>query len=125
MGDRQIIDHLMAILKHLDAVSLYLTQNDWDAIEKEFASVLEHQKDLSSRSARIEDLLVTDPSFADLYKTQKTLLALKISEVNEAIEGWKSSQQQKIAKSQTILQNISKYQSDQSSRANFIDKTIE
>jgi hypothetical protein len=115
----------MAILKHLDAVSLYLPQNDWDAIEKEFAAVLVHQKDLSERSARIDELLMTDPSFAELYQTQKTLLALKISEVNLAIEDWKSSQQQKIAKSQNLLQNISKYQSNQKSMANFIDKTIE
>jgi len=124
MGDRRIIDHLMAIIKHLDQVSFHLPQNDWDAIEKEFASVLSLQKELSESSGRIEELLLTDRSFADLYQTQKTLLALKVSEVNEAIEKWKITQQKKIAKSQNLLQNISKYQTDQKSMANFIDKTI-
>lgn len=127
MGDRGIIDHLMAILKHLDSVSLHLEKNDWDAIEREFASVLTHQKALSDSGGRIEELLQTDPSFSDLYQTQKNLLAKKITEVKQAIEAWKSSQQQKIAKSQNLLQNISKYQPDQKkdSTANFIDKTIE
>ncbi len=125
MGDRGIIDHLMTILKHLDAVSSLLMKNDWDAIEKEFAAVLSHQNELRDCSRRIEELLQTDPSFSELYETQKTLLMQKISEVKEAIEGWKSSQQQKIAKSQTLLQNISKYGSNQKSTANFIDKTIE
>ncbi len=125
MGDRRIIDHLMAIIKHLDTVSVHLPQNDWDAIEKEFAAVLLIQKELTQSTQRIDELLLTDPSFADLYQTQKSLLALKITEVNEAIEGWKCTQQQKIGKSQDLLQNISKYQADQKSMANFIDKTIE
>lgn len=125
MADRRIIDHLMAILKHLDAVSVHLVQNDWDAIEKEFASVLIHQKELSQNRNRIEELLQNDPSFADLYQTQKALLESKISEVSQAIDIWKSTQQKKIAKSQTLLQNISKYESVKKDKANFIDKTIE
>lgn len=125
MGDRGIIDHLMAILKHLDSVSAFLKQNDWDAIEKEFAAVLSHQNELRDCSGRIEELLQTDPSFAELYETQKTLLMLKISQVKEAIEEWKKAQQKKIAKSQSLLQNISKYGGSQKSTANFIDKTIE
>ena len=76
---------------------------------------------ITNNPTSINTLISQNPDFKEKYSQMKQTLLQKTDDLTASIETWIKNQQQKIAGSKNVIDNLSKY-APQKNTAHYIDK---
>ena len=121
MNEQEVLKQLEIISQHLDHSNSLVTENKWDAIENDFATIVDIRDKIKKNQPPVEALMEQSTTFKTEYELLKENILIKTDQVIASIETWKTTHSEKISQSKNVLDNISRYYQPSSS-SYYIDR---